>query len=179
MGRFRSLISQSPAIVISVLAATLSLGGGAFASTHLVAGPSQGPIHTLKVAHSQAAHNAPGSITAGVSWNSIVLQNGWVSSNSSFASGNPKVALQGSIVYLSGSLHQSSGSSATFGFLPSTFRPTHNMWITVYTYAGTSGTLYVGKDGTMELFSGSTCTSTLNSAQCYSSLATVSYPINS
>ena len=179
MGRFRSLISQSPAIVISVLAATLSLGGGAFASTHLVAGPSQGPIHTLRVAHSQgAAHNAPSSLTAGVSWNTIVLQNGWVSSNSSFASGNPKVALQSNVVYLSGSLHQSSGSSPVFGFLPSTFRPTHNMWITVYTFAGTSGTLFIGQDGTMELFSSSSCGS-LNSAQCYSSLATVSYPINS
>ena len=68
---------------------------------------------------------------------------------------------------------------SVFGFLPSTFRPTHNMWITVYTYAGTSGTLFIGKDGTMELFSSSSCSSTLNSAQCFSSLATVSYPINS
>ena len=179
MGRFRSLISQSPAIVISVMAATLSLGGGAFASTHLVAGPSQGPIHTLQVAHSRGTvHNSAGNLTAGVSWNTIVLQNGWVSSNSSFASGNPKVALQSNVVYLSGSLHQSSGSSPVFGFLPSTFRPTHNMWITVYTFGGTSGTLFIGQDGTMELFSSSSCGS-LNSAQCYSSLATVSYPINS
>jgi hypothetical protein len=179
MGRFRSLISQSPAIVISVLAATLSLGGGAFASTHLVAGPSQGPIHTLQAAHSQgAARNAPSSLTAGVSWNSLVLQNAWVSSNSSFASGNPKVALQGNIVYLSGSMHQTTPGSAVFAFLPSTFRPTHNMWITVYTFGGTSGTLYIGKDGTMEAFSSSTCGSD-NSAQCYTSLASVSYPINS
>jgi hypothetical protein len=180
MGRFRSLIAQSPAIVISVLAAALSLGGGAYASTHLTPGPSQGPIHTLQVAHSQGTvHNAPGNLTAGVSWNPIVLQNGWVSSNSSFASGNPKVALQSNVVYLSGSLHQSSGTSPVFGFLPSTFRPTHNMWITIYTVSGTSGTLYIGKDGTMELFSNSACSSTLNAAQCYSSLATVSYPINS
>ena len=123
-------------------------------------------------------HNSAGNLTAGVSWNTIVLQNGWVSSISSFASGNPKVALQSNVVYLSGSLHQSSGSSPVFGFLPSTFRPTHNMWITVYTFAGTSGTLFIGQDGTMELFSSSSCGS-LNSAQCYSSLATVSYPINS
>src|SRR6516225_6726886 len=88
MSRFRSLISQSPAIVISVLAATLSLGGGAFASTHLVAGPSQGPIHTLQVAHSAgSAHNATSSLTAGVSWASLVLQNAWVSSNATFNTG--------------------------------------------------------------------------------------------
>ena len=72
MGRFRSLIAQSPAIVISVLAAAVSLGGGAYASTHLVPGPSQGPIHTMQVAHSQGTHNAASSLTAGVSWNPIV-----------------------------------------------------------------------------------------------------------
>ena len=179
MGRFRSLISQSPAIVISVLAATLSLGGGAFASTHLVAGPSQGPIHTLRVAHSQgAAHNAPSSLTAGVSWNTLILQNAWVSSNATFNTGNPKVALQSNVVYLSGSMHQTTPGSAIFAFLPSTYRPTHNMYITVYTNGGTSGTLYIGNDGTMEVFSSASCGSG-NAAQCFTSLATVSYPINS
>ena len=158
-----------------MLAVALSVGGGAYASTHMTPGPSQGPVHTLQVTHSQGTAR---SLTAGVSWNSIVLQNGWVSSNSSFASGNPKVALQSNVVYLSGSLHQSSGSSAVFGFLPSTFRPAHNMWITVYTFGGTSGTLFIGKDGTMEAVSSSSCGS-LNSAQCFTSLATVSYPINS
>ncbi len=175
MRRIRSFAAQTPALVISVLAVALSVGGGAYASTHMTPGPSQGPVHTLQVAHSQGTAR---SLTAGVSWNSIVLQNGWVSSNSSFASGNPKVALQSNVVYLSGSLHQSSGSSAVFGFLPSTFRPAHNMWITVYTFGGTSGTLFIGKDGTMEAVSSSSCGS-LNSAQCFTSLATVSYPINS
>jgi hypothetical protein len=178
MRRIRSLAAKTPALVISVLAVALSLGGGAYASTHLTPGPVQGPIHTQQVAHSQGGQNTARSLTAGVSWNSIVLQNGWVSSNSTFASGNPKVALQSNVVYLSGSLHQSSGSSPVFGFLPSTFRPTHNMWITVYTFGGTSGTLYIGKDGTMEAFSSSTCGS-VDSAQCYTSLASVSYPINS
>jgi len=178
MGRFRSLISQSPAIVISVLAATLSLGGGAFASTHLVAGPSQGPIHTLRVAHSQEAHSAASSLATGVTWQSLVLQNAWASSNGTFGTGNPKVALQGNVVYLSGSMHQTTPGSAIFAFLPSTYRPTHNMYITVYTNGGTSGTLYIGNDGTMEVFSSASCGSG-NAAQCFTSLATVSYPINS
>ena len=178
MGRFRSLIAQSPAIVISVLAAAVSLGGGAYASTHLVPGPSQGPIHTMQVAHSQGTHNAASSLTAGVSWNPIVLQNAWVSSNATYGTGNPKVALQGNVVYLSGSMHQTTPGSAIFGFLPSTFRPTHNLYITVYTNGGTSGTLYIGHDGTMEAFSSASCGSG-NAAQCYTSLASVSYPINS
>jgi hypothetical protein len=178
MRRIRSIAARTPAIAISMLAVVLSLGGGALASTHLVPGPSQGPIHTLQVAHSQGAHNATGSLTAGVSWHPLVLQNAWVSSNSQFGSGNPKVALQGSIVYLSGSLHQTTPGSAVFAFLPSTYRPAHNMWITVYTFGGTSGTLYIGHDGTMEAFSSDTCGSD-NAAQCFTSLATVSYPINS
>jgi len=49
---------------------------------------------------------------------------------------------------------------------------------TVYTNGGTSGTLYIGHDGTMEAFSSASCGSG-NAAQCYTSLATVSYPINS
>jgi hypothetical protein len=180
MRRIRSIAAQTPAIVISMLAVVLCLGGGAYASTHhLVAGPSQGPIHTLQAADNQgAADNAPSNLTAGVSWTSLVLQNAWASSNSSFASGNPKVALQSNVVYLSGSLHQSTPGSPVFAFLPSTFRPEHNMWITVYTYGGTSGTLYIGKDGTMEAVASGACGSG-NTAQCFTSLATVSYPINS
>lgn len=178
MRRIRSIAARTPAIAIAGLAVVLSLGGGALASTHLVPGPSQGPIHTQQIAHSQGADNAASSLTAGVSWQSLVLQNAWVSSNSSFASGNPKVALQGNVVYLSGSMHQTTPGSSIFAFLPSTYRPAHNMWITVYTFGGTSGTLYIGHDGTMEAFSSSTCGSD-NSAQCFTSLATVSYPINS
>ena len=162
-----------------MLAIVLSLGGGAYASTHLIAGPSQGPIHTLEAAPSQgAAHSTASSLTAGVSWTSLVLQNAWASSNATYSSGNPKVALQSNVVYLSGSLHQSTPGSPVFAFLPSTFRPAHNMWITVYTFGGTSGTLYIGKDGTMEAFAPGACGSG-NSAQCYTSLASVSYPINS
>ena|SRR6266567_2146888 len=179
MRRIRSIAAQTPAIVISMLAIVLSLGGGAYASTHLIAGPSQGPIHTLEAAHSQgAAHNTASSLTAGVSWTSLVLQNAWASSNATYSSGNPKVALQSNVVYLSGSLHQSTPGSPVFAFLPSTFRPAHNMWITVYTFGGTSGTLYIGKDGTMEAFASGACGSG-NSAQCFTSLASVSYPINS
>lgn len=178
MRRIRSIAARTPAIAIAGLAVALSLGGGALASTHLVPGPSQGPIHTWRVAHSQGAHDATSSLTAGVSWNSLVLQNAWVSSNATFGTGNPKVALQGNVVYLSGSMHQTTPGSAIFAFLPSTYRPAHNMYITVYTNGGTSGTLYIGHDGTMMAFSSASCGSN-SAAQCFTSLATVSYPINS
>ncbi len=163
MGRIRSIAAQTPAIVISIVAVALSLGGGAYAST-LAAGHSQGASHA--------------ALTSGVSWNSINLINGWASDNATYASGNPKVAIQSNVVYLSGSLHQSTPASDEFAVLPSAFRPTHNMWITVYTNGDTSGTLYIDKDGVMEAFSSAGCGSG-DTAQCYTSLAGVSYPINS
>jgi hypothetical protein len=52
------------------------------------------------------------------------------------------------------------------------------MWITVYTNGGTSGTLYIDRNGTMEAFS-SASRGSGNAAQCYTSLASVSYPVNS
>jgi hypothetical protein len=163
MRRIRSLISQSPAIVISMLALALSAGGGAYASTHLSA------------ASTPAAGQA---VATGVSWTSLPLINGWVSENGTYQSGNPKVAQQNGIVYLSGSLAQPSGTSPVFATLPSADRPTHNMWITVYTNGDTQGSLYIGHDGTMEAFSATSCGSE-STAQCFTSLATVSFPINS
>ncbi len=166
MRRIRSLAAQTPALVLSLLAIVLSLGGGAYASTQLAA---ESP---------PAAGHAVARSASGVSWHQISLRNGWVSSNSTFASGNPKVSKKNGIVYLSGSLNQPSPASAEFAVLAKKYRPTHNMWITVYTFGDSSGTLRIGADGTMEAFSPGSCSSG-NTAQCYTSLATVSYPVNS
>ena len=163
MGRFRSLFAQSPAIVISVLAVALSLGGGAYASTH------------LSGSNPPAASSA---LTAGVSWTSLSLINGWESENGTYGTGNPKVAEQSNVVYLSGSLAQATPGSPEFAVLPSSFRPTHNLYITVYTNGDTSGTLYIGSNGEMEAYSGTSCGSG-TTAECFTSLATVSFPINS
>jgi len=165
MRRFRSLIAQSPAIAISVLAVALSLGGGAYASTHLSAGNSPAASQT--------------STAAGVSWTSLGLINGWVSENGTYGTGNPKVAQQNGIVYLSGSLAQPGGTNSNFATLPTADRPAHNMYITVYTNGDTSGTVYIGADGRMEAYSGTSCSGLENTAQCFTSLATVSFPINS
>ncbi len=66
----------------------------------------------------------------------------------------------------------------TFAILPSSFRPAHNMYITVYTNGDTSGTLYIGHDGTMEAYSSGSLRLGEHRA-CFTSLATVSFPINS
>jgi len=173
MGRLRSLITQSPAIVISLLAVALSFGGGAYASTH---GGHASNYPPVRVSTSPAASQT--ATAAGVTWTSLPLINGWASENGTYGTGNPKVSLQGGIVYLSGSLAQSTPGSATFAILPSAFRPTHNLYITVYTNSSTTGTLFIASSGVMEAFSNSTCGSG-NTAQCFTSLATVSFPINS
>jgi hypothetical protein len=173
MGRLRSLITQSPAIVISILAVAVSLGGGAYASTHHGSASNYPPV---RVSTAPAASHSVA--TAGVTWTSLSLTNGWASENGTFQSGNPKVGQQSGIVYLSGSLHQPTPGSSQFATLPSSFRPSHNMWITVYTVSDTSGTLFIGHDGTMEAFAPGNCGSG-NTAQCFTSLAGVSFPINS
>ncbi len=157
MNRVRSLATQTPALVISVLALALSLGGGAYAATRVVS------------EHAPAAHH--------VSWHNISLRNGWKSSNSTYDTGNPRVSLQNGIVYLSGSMH-GSGGSKTFAVLPKQYRPAHNLYITVYTFGDTSGTLYIGHNGIMNAYSPGICASQ-NTADCYTSLAAVSYPVNS
>lgn len=173
MGRIRSLVSQSPAIVISLLAVALSFGGGAYASTHHGHASNLPPV---PVSNSPVASRA--TAATGVTWTSLSLINGWASENGAFGTGNPKVALQGGIVYLSGSLAQATPGNATFAILPSSFRPTHNLYITVYTNGSTTGTLFISSGGVMEAFSNTTCGSG-DTAQCFTSLATVSFPINS
>ena len=172
MGRLRSLITQSPAIVISLLAVALSFGGGAYAST-LGHASNYPPV---RVSSSPAATQA--ATAAGVTWTSLSLINGWATQNGTYGTGNPKVSLQGGIVYLSGSLAQSTPGNATFAILPASFRPSHNLYITVYTNADTTGTLYIAHSGVMEAYSGTSCGSG-DAAQCFTSLATVSFPINS
>jgi hypothetical protein len=158
MNRVRSFATQTPALVIATLALVLSLGGGAYAASSAV--------------------SQPAAATSLVTWHNISLQHGWTSSNSIYGTGNPRVSLQNGIVYLSGSLHQNTPGNLTFTVLPKQYRPSHNLYITVYTYGGTSGTLYIGHNGTTEAYSNSLCGSG-NRAQCYTSLATVSYPVNS
>ena len=85
MGRLRSLITQSPAIVISILAVALSLGGGAYASTHH---GSAGNYPPVRVSTAPAASHSVA--TTGVTWTSLSLINGWASENSTFAERQPE-----------------------------------------------------------------------------------------
>jgi hypothetical protein len=86
---------------------------------------------------------------AGVTWHALALKNGWKSAQHRFTTGNPSWAVQGGVVYLSGSLHQSAGSNNEFAVLPPAARPSHAMYISVYTIDGTHGWLYIRPTGAM------------------------------
>jgi hypothetical protein len=143
--------------VVAVLALALSLGGAAYATT---------------------AFGGSSNVTNAMTFQSLTLVNGWVSEQGVYASGNPGVSISGGVVYLRGSLAQPTLGSDVFATLPAAYAPPHNLYITVYTSSDTSGTLHIAPDGLMEAFSGTPCDSG-NTAQCFTSLATVSYPKNS
>src|ERR1700722_14598338 len=96
--RFRALASQSPAIVISVIALTFSLGGGAG--------------YAASVASSHPAIK--------ITWHKLSLKNGWHSGAGAFAgTGTPAYTVSNGVVYLTGVAdHSNTASTAPLGLLP-------------------------------------------------------------
>jgi len=165
-----------------MLAVALSIGGGAYASAQAASGgPSANLPRGLPALH--PAHHAAGSQAAtstgvSVSFHGLSLVNGWQSENANDGTGNPRVALQNGIVYLKGSLAQPTPGSSLFAQLPSAYRPVDTLLIPVWTGGGNFGTLEILSDGRMLLSSNTPCGSG-NTAQCFTSLATISYPLGS
>lgn len=101
----------------------------------------------------------------------LALQNGWASSQSQYGTGDPSYSVSGGVAYLSGSLHQSSGTGQVFAVLPPAARPAHTTYLSVYTNNGTIGLLEVDQNGDLSAYDGG--------AQQYTSLAGVSFPVPS
>jgi len=104
----------------------------------------------------------------------LSLLNGWQSSQFAYGTGDPAYTVAGGVVYLSGSMYQPSGSNSEFAVLPPAARPRHKLWIETYTYNGAVGALEITPSGVMDAFN-----NTGNAAQGYTSLAAISYPVNS
>ena len=101
----------------------------------------------------------------------LSLENGWQSSDSQWGTGDPSYSVSNGMVYLSGSLHQPTGSNQVFGVLPPAAKPAHTLYLSVYTYNGTIGLLEIDTSGTMYAYFGG--------AQQYTSLAGISFPVAS
>jgi hypothetical protein len=102
----------------------------------------------------------------------LMLLNGWQSSDPDFSTGDPAYAVVGGVVYLSGSLNLPSGSNGVFAQLPPSARPAHWLYMKIYANNGAVGSLVVQPSGELEIFLGS-------SSELFSSLATISYPLGS
>jgi hypothetical protein len=153
MSRLRSITAQSPAILISIVALVFALGSGAgYAATHHAAASSK----NLKM-------------------HALTLRNGWKSSQSIYNTGNPSYAVQDGIVYLAGSAHQPTAGNDEIAVLPKSARPKHDLYLSVYTFDGTAGSLLIEPNGAILGYNESSAAL----AQEYISLASVSFPVGS
>jgi hypothetical protein len=121
---------------------------------------------TLGAGPAQAAARAP---QAGVTWHKLTGINGWHARSAS--TGSPAYAVSGGVVYLSGAV-TSTGTNPLFAVLPSVARPSHTLYVTVYTHAGAPGTIKIVPNGDIRAVADP-------SAFRYTSLAGVSFPARS
>ena len=180
MRRFRSLATRIPVLIISMLAVALSIGGGAYASAQAAGGgPGANiPRNLPALTHVHHPAGSQAATLAGITFHGLSLANGWQSENTNVGTGNPRVGLLNGVVYLKGSLAQPTPGSSLFAQLPSAYRPVDTLLIPVWTAGGNFGTLDILSDGRMFLSSNAPCGSG-NTAQCLTSLATISYPLGS
>jgi hypothetical protein len=155
MGRFRTIMNQSPAIVISVIALTFSLGGGA------------------GYAASVAAKASPPKIT----WHALSLRNGWQPGQKNFGSsiGNPAYAVSNSIVYLTGVTDRTTLTvPSEIGLLPKSARPKHDLWFEAFNYASTGESQIEVRSNGQVIVLG-----TGNDQYYFTSLAGIEFPLGS
>ncbi len=108
----------------------------------------------------------------GVTWHQLTLINGWQSGQSQFAGdGIPAWTVRNGVVYLSGSVVQTSGTNNEFAVLPPTARPSRVLYMTVFTVAGTQGFVIVHPNGAIQAWA-----TPYSNAQGLTSLAGISYP---
>lgn len=106
-----------------------------------------------------------------VTWTDLTLINGWASSESQWGSGDPAWTVRDGIVYLSGSAQLTTGTSTEVAVLPPAARPAKTQYLTVYTYANTSGIVDVFPDGRVYVNA-----SSIHNPESFTSFAGLSFP---
>ncbi len=102
------------------------------------------------------------------------LIDGWQSGQAKYHTGAPAYSVTDGVVHLSGSLTQPAGGNSELAVLPAAIRPTHDLYIQVYTVSGDLGTVRIEPDGAV-LASSHTGTT----ASVFTSLAGICYPLKS
>jgi hypothetical protein len=139
MSRIRSTLKQSPAIVISVIALTFSVGGGA------------------GYAASVATAKAP---VVKITWHRLGLKGGWKAAAKGFGAAGPQYTVSNGIVYIDGAVSHSEATpfpgESLIGVLPKGTRPSHWLDFEAYNSAangessfeiGPNGDVIVGGNG--------------------------------
>jgi hypothetical protein len=122
---------------------------------------------------SAASASTARAVLASCSWHPLSLLNGWQSEQSVYDSGNPSYCVTSDgMVYLSGSLAQPGGGSDEVAVLPAAAAPASNLYLSVYTYGGTTGVLYISTAGEILAYSGASG----GGATAFTSLAGISFP---
>jgi hypothetical protein len=177
--RFLSSNSNNPAIETvahRIGRKTIGLSHPKRAGRGIVVGAA---VASLAVAGALAASASTASastargILASCSWHPLSLMNGWQSEQSVYNSGNPSYCVTSDgMVYLSGSLAQPGGGSDEVAVLPAAAAPASNLYLSVYTFGGTTGVLYINTSGEILAFSGAAG----GGDTAFTSLAGISFP---
>src|SRR5262249_23595073 len=122
---------------------------------------------------SAATAQPAGSTITGVTWHQLTLINGWVSGESQFpGDGIPAWAVRNGVVYLTGSVSQTSGHHSEFAGLPPAARPSHVLYMAVHVAGqGNHGWIVVYPNGAMYAMG-----DPYSAAQGFTNLAGISYP---
>lgn len=174
MSRLRSQVSQSSAIVISIIALTCSLGGGAYAATQL---------HSTQIttAGDRIVYHSvtPADEVPDFDWHNLTLVNGWIPLPRSAHFGRPAFAIVNGIVYFRGAMQQPSPGNPFFAVLPTHIRLAHILRIAVSVAPdpgqGIGGTLRVTQLGNL----GWQLEAIGPQAPFFASLAGASFPLTS
>lgn len=155
MSRFRTMMSKSPAIVISLIALTFSLGGGAgYAATVVAKG------------------SAPK-----ITWHKLPLRNKWLAAPKGYGAGAPAYTVSNSIVYLTGAAdrtNQTSSIPSVIGVLPKSARPKHILSFAAFNYAaGGESSIEVFPNGNVEVLGNG------GDENFFTSLAGIEFPLGS
>lgn len=153
MNRFRALAGQSPAIIISLVALTFSLGGG--------------------VGYAATVAQSPAAVK--ITWHALALRNKWTPAPKGFAVGRPAYTVSNGVVYLTGvadRANQSLPIPSVIGVLPVGARPAHNLWFTAYNYAANGeSAIEVARNGDVEVFGNG------GDENFFTSLAGIEFPL--
>jgi hypothetical protein len=156
MSRFRTTMRQSPAIIISLVALTFSLGSGAgYAASTVASRPAAAPK---------------------ITWHRLPLRNGWQAAAKGYGGGAPAYTISNSVVYLTGIASRANQNAplGELGLLPKSARPKHVLWFEAFNYAGSGqSTIQVFPSGEVQVLG------TGGDENYFTSLAGIEFPLGS